>query len=364
MASEQSTRWDEAAVGDPAVSLEALRSVIQVMPQGVVIVDRRGTVQLANERAEELTGRTAAELGNIAANRPWRMYALDGHELAQEERPLVRALTTGVTVPTERIRVVRDDGTERFLDFAATPVHGPDGVDSVIATFQDVTQQETRERAERDFITNAAHELQTPLAAIASAVEVLQAGAKERQDDRDRFLAHIERSCARLDRLTRALLVLARAQTGDEAPRREVVAVEPLIRAVAGSLPSEADIEIEVACAPDVAVVANRPLLEQAVANLAQNAVKHTRGKVFLSATRADGRVEILVGDSGPGIPVDARPRIFERFFRAGEAAGFGLGLAIVSEAVKALDGELRFETSPEGTTFAITLPSVRILGP
>ena len=119
-------------------------------------------------------------------------------------------------------------------------------------------------------------------------------------------------------------------------------------------------------CEPNVAVVADRALLEQAIVNLGHNALKHARGDVAFGATSVNRVVRITVRDDGAGIADDQRERIFERFYRAdGEAfTGFGLGLAIVSEAVAALDGELGFETSPEGTTFAITLPSVRIIEP
>ena len=229
------------------------------------------------------------------------------------------------------------------------------------ATSQDVTERERRERAERDFVTNAAHELQTPLAAITSAIEVLQAGAKTRAADRDRFLGHIEDASRRLDRLTRALLVLARAETRDEPVRREVVAVAPLLRAVARDLPREREVEIR--CEPDVAVIANRPLLEQAIANLGHNALKHTRGRVVLSGEHVGSRVAIRVHDSGQGIPPEARARVFDRFYRADDAAeGFGLGLAIVAAAVSALEGELAFATSEAGTTVTITLPAARIV--
>ena len=221
---------------------------------------------------------------------------------------------------------------------------------------------ERRERAERDFVTNAAHELQTPLAAITSAIEVLQAGAKDDPIERDRFLAHIEASCRRLDRLTRALLVLARAQTRDEVPRREVIPLEPLFRSIAASFPREADVVVE--CARDVAVIANRPLLEQAIANLGHNAVKHGRGTVVFAGSRAEGRVAIEVRDAGPGIALVERDLVFRRFYRHDDATrdGFGLGLAIVAESVEALDGELELDTSAQGTRVVIRLPSARIV--
>jgi two-component system sensor histidine kinase TctE len=222
--------------------------------------------------------------------------------------------------------------------------------------------RERRERAERDFITNAAHELQTPLAAITSAIEVLQAGAKDDGIDRDRFLAHIEAACRRLDRLTRALLVLARAQTRDELPRREVIPLEPLFRSIAASFPRDAQVVVD--CPHDIAVIANRPLLEQAIANLGHNAVKHSRGPVVFFGSTAEGRVTIEVRDSGPGIAVAERELVFRRFYRRDDSTrdGFGLGLAIVAESVKALEGELELDTSAKGTRVVIRLPSARIV--
>jgi PAS domain S-box-containing protein len=342
-----------------------LSSVIQALPEGVVIVAASGRVEMVNRRAEELTGRSAAELARFVDDPPWRLFDEKGIALGQEDRPLVRALSTGKS-DTRRLRAVRDDGAQFTFDYSATPVHGDDGLDAVVLTFQDVTASAALERSQREFITNAAHELQTPLAAITSAVEVLQAGAKDDAADRDRFLAHIGHACSRLERLMRALLVLARAQALTESPRREVVAICPLLESVADALPHDSNTTVAVDCAVDVAVVANRPLLEQAVLNLAHNALKHTRGDVLLGASHADGRVRITVSDTGRGIPVEERERIFDRFYRVDDEAGvgFGLGLAIVSEAVRAIDGELGLETSPAGTTFSITLPSVRILNP
>jgi PAS domain S-box-containing protein len=343
-----------------------LLSVIQALPQGIVIVDSSGRVETVNRRAEELTGRTASELADFVSNPPWRLFREDGTELTEAEGPLVHALTSGRATRNARLRVVRDDGREFLFEYSASPVEDEGGVVAVVITFHDVTGQAARERAQREFITNAAHELQTPLAAISSAIDVLQAGAKDEPANRDHFLTHIEHACARLERLTRALLVLARAQALAESPRREVVAIGPLLASIADALPRAAGATIAVDCEPDVAAVANRPLLEQAIVNLGHNALKHTRSEVVLGAARTDGVVRITVSDNGRGIAEEERGRIFDRFYRTegDTVVGFGLGLAIVSEAVKALDGELGLETSPAGTTFAITLPSVRILEP
>src|SRR5262249_61199927 len=94
---------------------------------------------------------------------------------------------------------------------------------------RDVTEASRRGRAEREFISNASHELLTPLTGIVSAAHVLEAGGKEVPEDRDHFIAHIATECNRLSRIARSLLVLARAQSGEEPPRLEIVMLPPVL---------------------------------------------------------------------------------------------------------------------------------------
>jgi signal transduction histidine kinase len=215
------------------------------------------------------------------------------------------------------------------------------------------------ESVEREFVTNAAHELQSPLTAIVSAIEVLQAGAKD-TPERDIFLDHIEQASLRLARLARALLVLARAESGAEPPKTELVPLAPLLDDVAARLRTLDGVTIAVSCPPDAAVVTNRALLEQAVQNVAENAAKYTRSGTIELVAHVDGEAEISVRDSGPGIAADERDRVFERFYRGHDAAdeGSGLGLAIVRAATRALDGEVELDsTVGKGTTVRIRLP-------
>lgn len=324
-----------------------LRTVLQQLPNGVLIFDGEGELQLANERAEELLGQPADRLGFVVEEMR-----------SSPQWPLARVLETGEPTESDRVALARD-GTPMLLELDVVPVRSGDAIVAVVMAFQDVTDRERRERAERNFVTNAAHQLQTPIAAIASAIDVLQAGAKDRPEDRDRFLDHIERVSTRLGNLTRALLVLARAQNRSEQPRAEVIQLAPLLSSIADMTAGPA---IEVSCPDDVAVIANRPLLEQALANLSENAVKYAGGRVQLAAGRENGRVSIDVVDRGPGIPEAHRSHVFERFYRGdGDGEGFGLGLAIVREAVDALGGELALDSGPDGTRVSIALPGARI---
>lgn len=223
-----------------------------------------------------------------------------------------------------------------------------------------VPKQVRQESPEEQFVTNAAHELQSPLTAIVSAVEVLQAGAKD-TPERDVFLDHIEQAAARLVHVTRALLVLSRVQTGTEAPRTELVALAPLLSAVAGRLTTLDGVALTVACPADAAVVTNRDLVDHAVFNVASNAARYTvRGRIELGARVADGAAEISISDTGPGIPQAEQDRVFERFYRGedGPDHGSGLGLAIARAAVEAIRGVVELESQVgSGTTVRIRLP-------
>jgi signal transduction histidine kinase len=326
-----------------------LAAVADLVPAGILVVDRDGRVALANERAAQLFGQRPDHVPDA-----W---------------PIERALETAEFIVNERVELLRPDGSTIALVAAARPiVDAENRVVGAIGVVQDITAREQDQRVERDFVANAAHQLQSPLAGIISAIEVLQAGAKEGQE-RDVFLGHIERESNRLARLARALLILARAQSGLEAPKNEIVALEPLLADVAASLRPAPGVRIEVVCPHELAVVTNRELIEQAVANVAENAAKYTtKGHIELEARRRDNAVEIVVKDTGPGIARQEHGHLTDRFYRGdlNGAPGFGLGLSIVQSAVWALGGELHIAgKEDEGTVVYLGLPrSATLLEP
>jgi two-component system phosphate regulon sensor histidine kinase PhoR len=219
-----------------------------------------------------------------------------------------------------------------------------------------------RSRVEREFVTNAAHELRTPLTAMVSALEVLEAGAKDVPAERDRFLGHLAEQCARLHRLTLSLLLLARAQMGQEPLKVESVPIAPLLTDVAASLRTRVGVAVEVDCPDGIAVFGNRELLEHAVVNVASNAAKYAeRGSIRLTGSRETDRVRVVIVDTGRGMTAEQRERAFERFYRGGDADGdgFGLGLAIAKQAIESQGGEIEIESEAgAGTSVAISLPA------
>jgi two-component system sensor histidine kinase TctE len=165
-------------------------------------------------------------------------------------------------------------------------------------------------------------------------------------------------------RLTRALLVLARAQTREEQPRLAAVELKPLLDEVAASTRSLPGVDVHVRCDEGLYVAAQPDLLEQALANLAGNAAEHTQlGDIVIAAAGdGNGSVRIEVRDSGPGVPASIRGRVFDRFYRPSptNGDGFGLGLAIVRQAVRAQDGTIELDDTPDGGT-RVTIELARV---
>jgi signal transduction histidine kinase len=241
----------------------------------------------------------------------------------------------------------------------------PSTGETAILIVEDVTERERARQSEREFVENAAHELRTPLAAIVSVMDVLESGAKDIPEVRDRFLKHIRVHSERLSRLATSLLVLARLQTGVEEPRMTVVPVRPLLEEVAGRLDPAHGVEVAVRAAAELGTLADRDLLQQAIANVAENSAKHTRkGEIVFEAREKGTTTEIEIRDTGPGMTDEERARAFHRFYRASNGTdGFGLGLAIAEEATRAIGGTIELESElGAGTQVRVAVPSARII--
>jgi signal transduction histidine kinase len=320
---------------------DRLERLLERLHEGVLTVDADGRVEFANDAARELLAGTAVEVGRPLPE-PWPTVSL-------------RALTDELFEPDAGSVHARVEEEERTLALVGIPARGSE---TVVLVLRDLTEAERRERAEREFVANAAHELRTPLQTILGAVEALKAGAKDDAAEQVRFLGHIEREGHRLARLTRALLVLARAQTHEEDVLLSAVTIRPLLDDVAAGLSVAEGVVIRVSCPDELAAQGDRDVLEQAVANLAGNAAQHTKsGSIVLRGLQGDdGSVVVSVEDTGSGIPADVRTRAFDRFYRPGprDSEGFGLGLAIARESARALGGDIELHEGPGRGTLAV----------
>ncbi|HEX6975954.1 MAG TPA: HAMP domain-containing sensor histidine kinase [Vicinamibacterales bacterium] len=229
------------------------------------------------------------------------------------------------------------------------------------------------DRTRRQLLADVSHELMTPLSAIRGYIETL--GMPEVPIDeatKRRYLAIVEQETHKLEAIIGDLLDLARLEGGGETLRPEPVAIDDLFQGVTDrheATVRERRVALETEIAPGTpAAWGSASRLEQALQNLAANAIRHTPagGRVTLSAAPHDGRVRIRVQDTGPGIPPEHLPRVFDRFYkvdasRSGTAvpSGSGLGLSIVRAIVERHGGTVRASNVPEGgALFELLLPT------
>jgi signal transduction histidine kinase len=226
-----------------------------------------------------------------------------------------------------------------------------------------------QEEAQREFVASASHELRTPVAALKGAIEILEDGAGDKPEVRERFLGTMQVEVERMQRLVDHLFTLAQVDSGRLNLQMRAEAVAPIVDVVARSmrpLADEAGVEIHAEVeAGEILVVCDRDRITQVLLALVDNAIKHSgpRDVVTVSVGRHGDSVVLAVSDTGTGIPPEALPRIFDRFFtdRAGETGhrrGSGLGLSIAREIVEAHGGHISVESAVGGgTTFRFALP-------
>ncbi len=269
---------------------------------------------------------------------------------------------------------------EGRTDVRATETGG-DEVSSLARTFNRMAEDlETRatalavsDRARRQLLADVSHELMTPLSAIRGYVETLgMADVPLDLDTRKRYLDIVEQETHKLEAIIGDLLDLARLEGGGDRMRAEPVAVEDLFKRIADRHePSLRDrgVSLRIEVAPDTPrILGDAGRLEQALQNLAANAIRHTPdgGVVRLAASRAENGVHITVRDTGPGIPPEHLPRVFDRFYkvdasRAGTdvPSGSGLGLSIVRAIIQRHGGTVTVANARDGgALFELDLPA------
>ncbi|HEY1557147.1 MAG TPA: ATP-binding protein [Kofleriaceae bacterium] len=309
--------------------------------EGVVLVDERGSIVLANEISRPLVGdeRLPPGLHGLVER------ALGGEADVEEELELAGRI---VRASARRL-------AERTSDAAAA-----------ILVLYDVTRMRALESVRREFLSNAAHELRTPVTSISGYAETLLGGGVDAETSRE-FLQTIHRNAQRIAGLVSDLLVLdqlgSRAATiGERIAVPVAQVVGDAVRTTKGVSPGA---QIEVDVADSLAVLATRDGLDHVVQNLIDNAVKYGGGTtVHVRAQREDHRVRVSISDAGPGIPKGHEDRVFERFYRvdAGRSrdrGGSGLGLAIVKSQVDAMGGRVWVEQANPGARFVVELDSV-----
>jgi signal transduction histidine kinase len=333
-----------------AEDLQQLAAVVERLPTGVIMVSRRRQeVMYVNVAARRMLHPRVLRRGRPIPD-PWPDFSLPAY------------VDTLVTSGLGRETHVEAAPGETYI------VSGVSARDASVAVvlLDDVSRRERRRRAEREFVANAAHELLTPLTGIVGAAHVLEAGAKEVPEDRDHFIGHIARECEQLTRIARSLLVLARAQSGEEPPRLDVFPLCVILEEMAVILAEVEASPVTVDCPEELTVLVDTDLFRQALTNLIRNAAEHGSGDAIeVSAVEVEGdRVEIQVVSDGTRLAPDDIPRLHRRF-RTGagrDGGGFGLGISIAVQSIEAIGGTLTLdEGAGHGVVARIDVPSGRV---
>jgi two-component system phosphate regulon sensor histidine kinase PhoR len=338
------------------------QAMLASMEEGLLAVDEGATILNLNDTCGALLGVDPEKARGRLVHEVIRKSAL----LSFVERTLATA------TPVEEDFELRGQ-VSRWLHAHGTVLHDARMRKiGALVVLHDVTRLRHLENVRRDFVANVSHELRTPITSIKGFVETMLHENLEDRDTAIRFLQIVLRQVNRLDEILQDLLMLSRVERGAEehtielepAPLAEVLrsAVEMCEKKAA-----DKQITVEVRCPEELTARINAPLLEQAVVNLIDNAVKYSESQATVRVIGAGQAHEVVirVEDDGCGIEARHLPRLFERFYRVDRArsrelGGTGLGLAIVKHIVAAHKGSVRVEsTVGRGSTFFIHLPPI-----
>jgi two-component system phosphate regulon sensor histidine kinase PhoR len=335
------------------------RALFESMAEGVLLLDRTNRITMANKSFRELL-RLTGEVRGKTILEAVRLPQLAEMAARLADREIIRH--ADLELP---------GAPSRCLAVSASVVADPQGgYQGAILVFHDLTRVRQLEDTRREFVANVSHELRTPLSLIKGFVETLLDGAKDDPVQNDRFLQTIQKHTNRLTYLIEDLLTLSKLESGPVSLNRQPITLMELTQRVVDDLRGKAlarRITIKNLLDPVLEVAADADRLQQVIFNLVENAIKYGRegGYVLIqSEPHGSSEVKVLIQDDGPGIPIEAQARVFERFYRVDRArsrdtGGTGLGLAIVKHIVQAHGGTVGLTSElGRGTIFSFTVPA------
>jgi two-component system, OmpR family, phosphate regulon sensor histidine kinase PhoR len=337
-----------------------IEAILSSMIEGVIAVDVEERIIIMNNAAAKMFECDLSKVQGRSIQEAVRNSHLQ--KFISETLSGQKSVETEIVLPSEE---------ERYLFGHGTLIRDIEGKSAgALFVLNDITRIRRLENIRKDFVANVSHEIKTPITAIKGFVEILRDEDAKEEHDIKRFLEIIARHVTRLEAIIDDLLKLSRIEKDAETEGIQLTdsGVRDIIESaiqICRPLADSKGIAVSIVCDEALTARINPPLLEEAVVNLLDNAIKYSdeTRPVSVEAKRDEKEVLIRVIDNGRGIEQEHLPRIFERFYRVDKArsrrlGGTGLGLAIVKHIIQAHGGHVSVTSTPgKGSSFTIHLP-------
>jgi two-component system, OmpR family, phosphate regulon sensor histidine kinase PhoR len=334
-------------------------AILTDMSEGVLAIDHNYRIVLANSSACRLLGLKDNIRGMVlhdAIRLPALLEYVDS--VFEKGSPLSCQIKIGTS---DRLR---------FINLSASMIDTVDGDLKMVIVLNDITEMQKLQEMRKEFVANVSHELKTPITSIKGFVETLLEGAIDDPKNSRHFLGIIRNQTDRLDAIINDLLTLSMLERVFEERHIELKE-EDVLSVLKSSVElceckaQRKNTKIAIDCPEFLHARVNRTLLEQAIVNLVDNAVKYSpeASNINVSAEQTQSGICIAVSDNGPGVAPEHAARLFERFYRVDKArsrerGGTGLGLSIVKHIAAAHNGSVSLDSQPgKGSIFSIFLP-------
>lgn len=337
---------------------EQLSSIVTSMADGVITLNRNEDIIVINPPAERYIEDWFYEKN---------MNKDDNIQKLPDE--LKEALEEVIKTEAETLREMNLQG--RFYVMLMTPLYDRSHVRGAVAVIRDMTEERMLDKMRKDFIANVSHELRTPIAMLQGYSEAIVDDVAESKEEKNELAAIIHDESLRLNRLVNELLDLARMEAGHIQLKVETLEVESYVERIIRKFnriatENNVDLQLTMNLSENTAFF-DADRIEQVFTNLIDNAIRHTseEGHVHITIDSNESEFQVVISDSGSGIPEEDLPFVFERFYKADksrtrnkEKKGTGLGLAIAKNIIVGHQGTINVKSKlQQGTTFTFKIP-------
>ena len=353
--------------------------VINIISDGIAIIDKDGVIRLFNPAAAQITGWKVDDAIGLNYRSVFKLLNSAGRPIDGSADPISSCYQAGNRVERDDLFIEIEDKSRIEISIKAAPIlvkdnSGATNVDGVAVVVRDIERERAEERAQTDFISTASHEMRTPIATVQGYLEVVQNPNICKIDNKARdYIVKADEAAKHLSQLFHDLLDVTRADGNRMDLHFELIDAVEAAREITDAFSLVAQKKgLNLVFAPDIGKGADVTLVtppaiiyvdlnrfNEALSNYIENAIKYTKeGAITVDVINKDKRVRVSVKDNGIGIPHEEVPYLFQKFYRVDnsdtrEVGGTGLGLYLVKKIVEAMNGVVGVESElGKGSTF------------